>query len=393
MFIIRRRQNQYGRTLSFVAGVAVGSRLMYLFDPVSGKRRRMWLRDKAVHARSFCSRALDKALRDLGNRAGGFLAQAWASLRHQAVPDEVLGERVRAKLGRVASHPNSIEVIASHGRVTLTGPILEREAERVVRQLYSVRGVRYVENKLEVHKETGDVPGLQGGRGLRSPRPELMQEKWAPATRIIAGSTGAAMLGIGVKRGSVGMPLVLLGGGVLLRSLSNMPVLRAVGLAESPRGIEFEKTIHIQAPVERVYELWSKPENFPRIMSHVKEVRKSNNSYHWTVSGPAGISVGWDAIVTENIPNRTIAWKSVPGATIHNAGIVRFDATPDGGTRVHLRMSYNPLGGVVGHVLASIFDADPKHVLDDDLVRMKSLFEQGKTTAHEHTVTREELSA
>src|SRR5437870_5953773 len=51
MFTIRRRQNQYGRTLSFVAGVAVGSRLMYLFDPVSGKRRRMLLRDKAVHAR------------------------------------------------------------------------------------------------------------------------------------------------------------------------------------------------------------------------------------------------------------------------------------------------------------------------------------------------------
>jgi len=100
MFTVRRRQNQYGRAISFVAGVAVGSRVMYLFDPVSGKRRRMWLRDKAVHARSVCSRALDKALRDLGNRAGGFLAQAWASLRHQAVPDEVLGERVRAKLGR-----------------------------------------------------------------------------------------------------------------------------------------------------------------------------------------------------------------------------------------------------------------------------------------------------
>ena len=168
MFTVRRRQNQYGRAISFVAGVAVGSRVMYLFDPVSGKRRRMWLRDKAVHARSVCSRALDKALRDLGNRAGGFLAQAWASLRHQAVPDEVLGERVRAKLGRVASHPNSIEVIASHGRVTLTGPILEREAERVVRQLYSVRGVRYVENKLEVHKEAGDVPGLQGGFRVRN---------------------------------------------------------------------------------------------------------------------------------------------------------------------------------------------------------------------------------
>src|SRR5206468_8877083 len=76
MFIIRRRQNQYGRTLSFVAGVAVGSRLMYLVDPVPGKRRRMVVRDKGGLVRGFCSRALANALRDPGNRAGVFLPPA-----------------------------------------------------------------------------------------------------------------------------------------------------------------------------------------------------------------------------------------------------------------------------------------------------------------------------
>src|SRR5437867_9049849 len=61
MFTVRRRQNQYGRAISFVAAVAVASRLMYLFGPASGKRRRMWLRDKTVHRRGVCSRGPDKA--------------------------------------------------------------------------------------------------------------------------------------------------------------------------------------------------------------------------------------------------------------------------------------------------------------------------------------------
>jgi hypothetical protein len=43
--------------------------------------------------------------------------------------------------------------------------------------------------------------------------------------------------------------------------------------------------------------------------------------------------------------------------------------------------------------LATVVGADPKRILDDDLVRMKSLFEQGKTTAHHHTVTREQVTA
>jgi len=80
----------------------------------------------------------------------------------------------------------------------------------------------------------------------------------------------------------------------------------------------------------------------------------------------------------------------VPGSAVRNAGMVRFDSV-NGGTRVHLRMSYNVIGGVVAHTVASLIGADPKHVLDSDLGRMKSLFEQGRTTAHHHTVTREQM--
>src|SRR2546426_10023475 len=56
MFTVRRRQNQYGRAISFVAGVGVGGRGIELFGPVSRQKTRMWRRGKAVHTRRGCSR-------------------------------------------------------------------------------------------------------------------------------------------------------------------------------------------------------------------------------------------------------------------------------------------------------------------------------------------------
>ena len=177
-----------------------------------------------------------------------------------------------------------------------------------------------------------------------------------------------------------------------MRSLSNAPLTRALGLDRSRRGVELQKTVYIEAPVEQVYALWSHPENFPKFMSHVRDVKKGDGTYHWTVNGRVGISVSWDSVMTECVPNQVIAWESVPGSTVPNSGVVRFDSM-NGGTRVHLRMCYNPVGGVVTHALASALGADPKHALDDDMVRLKSLFEKGKTTANHHTVTREQLIA
>lgn len=40
-------------------------------------------------------------------------------------------------------------------------------------------------------------------------------------------------------------------------------------------------------------------------------------------------------------------------------------------------MSYNPPAGAIGHVVASLFGADPKSEMDADLARMKTLIETG----------------
>jgi uncharacterized membrane protein len=38
-------------------------------------------------------------------------------------------------------------------------------------------------------------------------------------------------------------------------------------------------------------------------------------------------------------------------------------------------LSYNPVAGAVGHAVAALFRADPKHKLHGDLQRLKTLVE------------------
>jgi hypothetical protein len=84
-------------------GAGLGAGLMYLLDPQGGGRRRALARAKAVHLLKKGGEAALKTSRDLGNRTKGLLAEARSSLRHEAVDDDILLDRVRSKIGRVVS--------------------------------------------------------------------------------------------------------------------------------------------------------------------------------------------------------------------------------------------------------------------------------------------------
>jgi len=113
---------------------------------------------------------------------------------------------------------------------------------------------------------------------------------------------------------------------------------------------------------------------------------------HWKVRGPLGRPVEWEAETTSFVPNKLIAWKSVEGSLIKNEGMIRFDPVDDGrATRLDVRLSYNPVVGYLGHGIAALFRVDPKKSLDDDLLRLKSLLEEGSATAHGRKVTRDAI--
>ncbi len=141
------------------------------------------------------------------------------------------------------------------------------------------------------------------------------------------------------------------------------------------RTVDIQKSLHIEAPIDQVYEFWADYENFPLFMSNVREVRDlGGGRSRWTVSGPGGVPIEWEAVLTEQAPNDRIAWRSEPGSMLENAGVIRFRPEADG-TRIDLRFCYQPPAGGAGQAVAELLGSDPRAKLNDDLGRLKALLE------------------
>jgi uncharacterized membrane protein len=367
------------RSVNLILAAGLGALLMYLLDPQQGRRRVSLARDRAVRVATASRRTTDAGLRDLAHRASGLVAQLRSALRPAVPSEEVLVERVRAQLGRWVSHPHAVKVTAAAGRVTVSGPVLESEQRQLLHGVQAVRGVREVENRLEPHRTAGRLPALQGGAAAQGrPRVEFLQENWAPGPRLLALTAGTALAWYGMaRRGLGGAVLGAVGAGLAARAATNKDFGRLLGFAQGRRALDIEKTLHIAAPRETVFDIWSKFEDFPRFMSLVEDVRALDDTRsHWVVKGPAGRRFEWDSVITERVRPHLLRWCSEAGSPVQHAGIVRFDEDR-GGTRVTVRLSYNPPGGALGHSLAALLGRDPKREMDVDLMRMKAFIETG----------------
>lgn len=363
------------RRVQLLLTFGLGAAAMYMGDPVWGRRRQALVQDQVTHLGREAADFSEVASRDLVNRIRGVTAQVRNLVSTKPVADSVLAERVRAKLGRIVSHPHAVHVDVQDGRVRLTGPVLKKEAKRLMQGLWSVRGIKAVDNHLEVHRQP-DISALQGGRPRES-RMALAQRNWAPGWRLLMGAAGTALAFDGWTRLTLGGVLEgITGAGLMARAIANRPIRQLLGL-QGRRSIELQKEILVQAPVDRVFDYWQNFENFPQFMHNVREVRQvGNHLSHWVVAGPMGSPVQWDAMMTQCIPNQALAWKTTPESLVQSSGRVKFEPM-DGGTRIDLRMTYAPLGGVAGDLLAMLLGADPKAEIDSDLNRMKVFLETG----------------
>jgi uncharacterized protein YndB with AHSA1/START domain len=136
-----------------------------------------------------------------------------------------------------------------------------------------------------------------------------------------------------------------------------------------------EKTIEIYAPVERVFDLFSDFESFPRWMRNIKEVRYTGRRYtRWTADAPFGSSVEWEAETTHFEPDHRIAWRTVRG-DVDTEGEVIFEETRYGTTRVRVVLGYDPPAGRLGALVAHLFGKDPEQQLEEDLERFADVVE------------------
>ena len=177
-------------------GIGIGAAVAFMADPRGGRRRRALARDQFVRAGRKTRDALDATARDFANRTSGVLAATRGRLKAGDVDDHRLIERVRARLGRVCSHPRAVDVEARGGTVTLRGPILAGEIESVLSTVRAVRGVQSVTNLLESHQSAEGIPALQGEGSTADPSLDLLQRNWAPATQALVSAAGLAATAI-----------------------------------------------------------------------------------------------------------------------------------------------------------------------------------------------------
>ncbi len=86
----------------------------------------------------------------LGAVVWGLLAEARGAFEGSIDDDETLTERVRTRLARTVSHPDAVQVSVENGFVTLTGTVAAAEFDRLVSCVLRVRGVRDVNDQLDV---------------------------------------------------------------------------------------------------------------------------------------------------------------------------------------------------------------------------------------------------
>lgn len=131
------------------AGFAAGAVLMYYFDPQGGRRRRALVRDQGVAASHDLARLSRGKAKRAVDHLHGVAARTRARLRDEAVDDDRLRERVRARLGHLTNHLGDIEVKVSDGRVVLSGRADSRaKVDQIVHAVATMPGVGEVDNLL-----------------------------------------------------------------------------------------------------------------------------------------------------------------------------------------------------------------------------------------------------
>jgi len=203
----------------------------------------------------------------------------------------------------------------------------------------------------------------------------FFQKKRTVSTRnILLGVVGSAL----IVRGITGTSFLYKGLGISTRRRNLIGGVDTEHLPHERKGKKVERTILVNAPVDKVYKLYSNFENFPQWMENVESVRFTGaDRLHWKVKSRTGVPVEFDARIKKNIPNEVISWESVSG-DVPNAGSVRFESV-NGATRVNITLEVNPPGGVLGDAVASLL-GDPEKQLEEDLLNFKRIAESSTTT-------------
>jgi uncharacterized membrane protein len=144
--------------------------------------------------------------------------------------------------------------------------------------------------------------------------------------------------------------------------------------------------VTINRPARELYDFWRDFSNLPRVMENITAIEcEGDDRSTWTVKAPAGREVSWESVVTEDRPGERIAWQSVEGSQIRNGGTVEFRDAGARGTVVKATIAYDPPGGMIGDLIAKLFQRAPALQAQRDLRRFKQFMETGEISTSART--------
>lgn len=147
------------------------------------------------------------------------------------------------------------------------------------------------------------------------------------------------------------------------------------------RGIKVVRACRIERPAADLYAACRDPRNLPRILGHPVTITPVDAPEpRWKVLIPVGgRQIEWEATLINDEPDRLIAWRSLEGAPVPNAGTIRFEPVTDGpGTTVTLQMEFDPPGGRLTAYLAELTGQGPESQVTEALQRFKEMMESEK---------------
>jgi uncharacterized membrane protein len=153
----------------------------------------------------------------------------------------------------------------------------------------------------------------------------------------------------------------------------------ADGLVDAKGDQAVARSVTINRPAADLYAYWRDLSRLPSFMDNVVSIDMiDDRRSHWMVRAPAGRAVEWDAIITEDEPGERIAWASTEGADVANSGRITFRDAGARGTVVTATILYDPPAGIIGKVVAKMFQREPAIQARRDLRRFKQLMETGE---------------
>jgi len=155
-------------------------------------------------------------------------------------------------------------------------------------------------------------------------RREQRRAGWSPATRLVAATCGTALMANCLARRTPGAILLgTLGFGLFARSMET-----------GPTGIHIQRTMEIDAPVDKVYEFFAHPENYPRISDSIANVEVFGDGRFAKDMLIAGVPYRFEERFFRCEENRVLEGRSEADSPMCYSKQMCFEDAVDGCTRL-----------------------------------------------------------